>query len=68
MKINLLICSTFRFRYMVDATDREKFDASKQELMNLLEKPQLEGIPLLVLGNKNDQPNAVNAAELTERL
>lgn len=53
---------------MVDATDREKFDASKQELMNLLEKPQLEGIPLLVLGNKNDQPNAVNAAELTERL
>ena len=31
---------------MVDAADHEKFDASKNELHNLLDKPQLSGIPV----------------------
>ena len=33
-------------RYMVDAADHEKLDASKNELHSLLEKPQLAGIPV----------------------
>ena len=36
----------FSFRYMVDAADHDKFDASKNELHNLLDKPQLSGIPV----------------------
>ncbi|TWW61552.1 ADP-ribosylation factor-like protein 8B [Takifugu flavidus] len=32
--------------YMVDAADREKIEASRNELHNLLEKPQLQGIPV----------------------
>jgi hypothetical protein len=31
---------------MVDAADHDKFDASKNELHNLLDKPQLSGIPV----------------------
>lgn len=31
---------------MVDAADREKVEASRNELHNLLEKPQLQGIPV----------------------
>ena len=31
---------------MVDAADHEKLDAAKTELMGLLEKPQLAGIPV----------------------
>uniref|UniRef100_A0A2K5ZLA5 ARF like GTPase 8A n=1 Tax=Mandrillus leucophaeus TaxID=9568 RepID=A0A2K5ZLA5_MANLE len=31
--------------YMVDAADQEKIEASKNELHNLLDKPQLQGIP-----------------------
>lgn len=31
---------------MVDAADREKIEASRNELHNLLEKPQLQGIPV----------------------
>uniref|UniRef100_A0A672HWD4 ADP-ribosylation factor-like protein 8A n=1 Tax=Salarias fasciatus TaxID=181472 RepID=A0A672HWD4_SALFA len=31
--------------YMVDAADPEKIEASKNELHNLLDKPQLQGIP-----------------------
>lgn len=40
--------------FMVDAADHAKLDAAKNELMQLLDKPQLEAIPVLVLGNKRD--------------
>lgn len=36
----------YSHRYMVDAADHEKLDASKNELHSLLEKPQLAGIPV----------------------
>lgn len=32
--------------YMVDSADLEKVEASRNELHNLLEKPQLQGIPV----------------------
>ena len=56
------------FSFMVDAADHEKLDAAKQEFSNLLEKPQLQGIPVLVLGNKRDLPNALEVQELIQRL
>ena len=34
---------------MVDAADHEKLEAAKNELHNLLEKPQLAGIPVSVI-------------------
>ena len=46
--------------YMVDAADHDKIEASKNELHNLLEKPQLAGIPILVLGNKRDLEGALD--------
>lgn len=33
---------------MVDAADQEKVEASRNELHNLLDKPQLQGIPVSV--------------------
>ena len=54
--------------YMVDAADHEKLEASKTELHSLLEKPQLAGIPVLVLGNKKDLPTAMNEKELIQRM
>lgn len=36
----------FSSRYMVDAADHEKLEASRNELHGLLEKPQLAGIPV----------------------
>ena len=33
---------------MVDAADHEKLEAAKNELHNLLEKPQLAGIPVII--------------------
>lgn len=34
----------------------------------MLEKPVLDGIPLLVLGNKSDLPNKLSVDELIEAL
>ena len=72
MSSNLTFLSTFRgvnaIVYMVDAADMEKIEASRNELHNLLEKPQLAGIPVLVLGNKRDLPDALdeNGKNLTK--
>ncbi|XP_045547830.1 ADP-ribosylation factor-like protein 8B-A isoform X3 [Salmo salar] len=54
--------------YMVDAADREKVEASRNELHNLLDKPQLQGIPILVLGNKRDIPSALDEKQLIENM
>ena len=43
-------------------------DASKREFKALLEKPQLASIPILLLGNKNDLPDALSAEQLIEVL
>jgi len=54
--------------YIVDATDKAALPVAKDELHMLLEKPSLEGIPLLVLGNKNDLENHLSVDELIEEL
>ncbi|CAH0384646.1 unnamed protein product [Bemisia tabaci] len=54
--------------YMVDAADNEKIEASRNELHQLVDKPALAGIPILVLGNKRDLPNALDVKELIDRM
>eukprot|EP01112_Ceratiomyxa_fruticulosa_P013163 TRINITY_DN3683_c0_g1_i2.p1 TRINITY_DN3683_c0_g1~~TRINITY_DN3683_c0_g1_i2.p1 ORF type:complete len:188 (+),score=27.28 TRINITY_DN3683_c0_g1_i2:234-797(+) len=53
--------------YVVDAQDREKFEQSRKELHDLLIKAPLQGIPLLLLGNKNDLADAATTEELIDR-
>lgn len=54
--------------FMVDAADHDKLDAARNELHSLLDKPQVAGIPVLVLGNKKDLPNALAEHELIASL
>ena len=54
--------------FVVDAADLDSIEAARQELHELLTKPSLAGIPLLVLGNKNDLPEALSANELISQL
>lgn len=44
----MLLRAAAGFRYMVDAADQDKVEASRNELHNLLDKPQLQGIPVSV--------------------
>lgn len=50
--------------FVVDSADKEKFESAKKELHDLISKPQLVGIPLLLLGNKNDLSESVNLDQL----
>jgi ADP-ribosylation factor-like protein 8 len=58
----------YRPRFIVDSADKEALPVAREELNLLLEKPALEGIPLLVLGNKSDLPNKLSVDELIEAL
>ncbi|KAF9161583.1 ADP-ribosylation factor-like protein 8B [Actinomortierella ambigua] len=52
--------------FVIDAADHAKLEAARTELRNLLDKPQLASIPVLVLGNKNDLPNALTVDQIIE--
>eukprot|EP01100_Stratorugosa_tubuloviscum_P000982 TRINITY_DN121_c0_g3_i6.p1 TRINITY_DN121_c0_g3~~TRINITY_DN121_c0_g3_i6.p1 ORF type:complete len:188 (-),score=87.44 TRINITY_DN121_c0_g3_i6:57-620(-) len=54
--------------YVIDAAAPENFEAAKKELHELLAKPPLANIPLLILGNKNDLPEALKVEELIDVL
>ena len=54
--------------YVVDSADHDTFDQARQELHDLLAKPSLARIPLLVLGNKNDLPDALSTNQIIEHL
>lgn len=53
---------------MVDAADRDKIEPARNEIHSLLDKPQLAGIPVLVLGNKRDLPNALDEKEIIDQM
>lgn len=58
----------FPYRYVVDAADRDNIPISRNELHDLLSKPSLAGIPLLVLGNKIDKPEALSTQALIDQM
>jgi len=54
--------------FVVDASDQDKFDTARFELHQLLAQPTLVGVPLLVLGNKNDIDGHASNKELINAL
>jgi len=58
----------FSCRYVVDAADFDNLSVSRSELHDLLSKPSLSGIPLLVLGNKIDKPGALSKEDFMEQM
>lgn len=54
--------------FIVDSADKDALGVAKEELHLLLAKSTMEGIPLLVLGNKSDLPNHASTDEVIEAL
>ncbi|ODQ64481.1 P-loop containing nucleoside triphosphate hydrolase protein [Nadsonia fulvescens var. elongata DSM 6958] len=50
--------------FVLDSADASTFETAKTELNALLSKEALVGIPLLVLGNKNDLPASIGTEEI----
>merc|ERR1711871_235557 len=54
--------------YVCDSAEHDQIELAKNELHDLMKKPALANIPLLVLGNKNDKPEAPSCEELIEKM
>lgn len=54
--------------YVVDASCPSRFEESKSTLEKVLRHEDLHGVPLLILANKQDHPDALKAEELSQCL
>ncbi|XP_042550770.1 ADP-ribosylation factor 1-like [Dipodomys spectabilis] len=54
--------------FVVDCNDRERVSEAREELMRMLAEDELRDAVLLVFAKKQDLPNAMNAAEITDKL
>jgi len=54
--------------FVVDAADEAAMPVAKEELHALLSKQTVDGIPLLILGNKSDLPGKLSVDDLIEVL
>jgi len=54
--------------FVVDSNDRERVSEAREELQRMLNEDELRDAILLVFANKQDLPNAMNAAEITDKL
>jgi len=54
--------------FVVDSNDRDRVGEARDELHRMLNEDELRESILLVFANKQDLPNAMNAAEITDKL
>lgn len=54
--------------FAVDSNDRKQLSNAAEELQQILEKDELQNIPVLVLVNKSDMPNAMPVGEIVDKL
>lgn len=54
--------------FVVDSNDRDRVGEARDELHRMLNEDELRDAVLLVFANKQDLPNAMNAAEITDKL
>ena len=60
--------STDALIYVIDSADKKRVEETGEELSQLLEEDQMNGVPLLVLANKQDLVNALSAKYVAEGL
>jgi len=54
--------------YVVDSNDRDRTEDAREELTKMLNEDEMRDAVVLVFANKQDLPNAMPAAEVTEKL
>merc|ERR1711915_25066 len=61
-------CPTHGLIYVIDSSDLERIEESREVLQSLLEHDRLKDTALLVFANKQDLPGAMNISEVESRL
>jgi len=54
--------------YVIDSNDRDRIEDAREELNKMLNEDEMRDAVVLVFANKQDLPNAMTAAEVTEKL
>ncbi|AEO53399.1 hypothetical protein MYCTH_2313362 [Thermothelomyces thermophilus ATCC 42464] len=54
--------------FVVDSNDRDRVPEAREELQRMLNEDELRDALLLVFANKQDLPNAMSVAEITDQL
>ncbi|KAJ3435415.1 adp-ribosylation factor [Anaeramoeba flamelloides] len=54
--------------FVVDSNDRARIDKARNELHKIISDPEMKEILILIFANKQDLPNVMTPAEITERL
>lgn len=54
--------------FMIDSNDHERIADAGEELNRTLREDELRDVPLLVMANKQDLPNAMSISEITDKL
>merc|ERR1719491_2465567 len=54
--------------FVIDSNDRDRIGEAREELSKMLAEDEMRDAVCLVFANKQDLPNAMSAAEITEKL
>merc|ERR1712087_883640 len=54
--------------FVIDSNDRDRIEDAREELTKMLMEEEMRDAVLLVFANKQDLPNAMTAAVVTEKL
>ena len=54
--------------FVVDSVDETRFSEAQQELSWILNSEEMVGVPLVVLANKQDLPNACSCSDVAAKL
>lgn len=52
--------------FVVDAADPERIEEAKDAFESIINSSELSGVPLLMLANKSDRPDAISASALKQ--
>merc|ERR1712006_42593 len=54
--------------FVIDSNDRDRIEDAQEELAHMLNEDEMRDAVLLVFANKQDLPNSMTAAEITDKL
>merc|ERR1719482_2145177 len=54
--------------FVVDSNDRDRIEDAREELMNILGEDEMRDAAVVVFANKQDLPNSMTAAEVSDKL
>lgn len=53
---------------MLDSNDRDRVEEAREELTKILSEEEMRDVAVLVFANKQDLPNSMTAADITDKL